>query len=103
MLRTVFGRGPTWAALSLPLFLLSAAPAAAADDGTRADEVETLKNVAYYEGADADPVHHKLDLYVPKGKKDFPVLFFVHGGAWRHGDKNYFGVGPSLGKFYAGH
>ena len=55
-------------------------------------EVETVKDVAYYEGEDADKVKHKLDLYVPKDKKDFPVLFFVHGGAWISGDKNYFGV-----------
>jgi acetyl esterase/lipase len=54
-------------------------------------EVETIKDVAYYEGKDADPVKHKLDLYLPKGKKDFPVLFFVHGGGWRNGDKKSFG------------
>jgi acetyl esterase/lipase len=53
-------------------------------------EVEVAKDIAYYEGKDADPVKHKLDLYLPKGKKDFPVLFFVHGGAWRGGDKKSF-------------
>jgi len=52
-------------------------------------EVETVKDLAYYEGPDADPVKHKLDLYLPRGKKGFPVLFFVHGGGWRSGDKNY--------------
>jgi acetyl esterase/lipase len=54
-------------------------------------EVEVIKDIAYYEGRDADPVKHKLDLYLPKGKKDFPILFFVHGGAWRAGDKRSFG------------
>src|SRR5207253_2185588 len=29
--------------------------------------VETVKDVAYLEGKDADPVRHKLDLYLPKG------------------------------------
>jgi len=51
-------------------------------------EVRRVLDVPYYEGSDADPVKHKLDLYLPKDQKDFPVLFFVHGGAWRHGDKN---------------
>ena len=54
-------------------------------------EVEVVKDIAYYEGKDADPVKHKLDLYLPKGKKDFPVFFFVHGGAWRGGDKKLYG------------
>jgi acetyl esterase/lipase len=67
--------------------------------GARADhrtpsglyEVEVLKNVAYYEGKDADPIKHKLDLYLPKGQKNFPVLFFIHGGGWRQGDKTIYG------------
>src|SRR5262249_1985348 len=46
---------------------------------------------------------HKLDLYLPKDQKDFPVLFFVHGGAWVHGDKGQFGLYSGLGRFYASH
>jgi hypothetical protein len=42
-------------------------------------QVETIKDIAYYEGKDADAVRHKLDHYLPKGKKDFPVMMFVHG------------------------
>src|SRR5207237_10002694 len=34
---------------------------------------------------------HKLDLYLPKDHKDFPVLLFVHGGAWTSGNKNLYG------------
>lgn len=51
-----------------------------------------IKDIAYYEGADADPIRHKLDLYLPKGHKDFPVLFFVHGGGWIYGTKEYYGI-----------
>src|SRR5437016_798438 len=64
-------------------------------------EVQAVRDVPYYDGEDADKTKHKLDLYLPKGQKDFPVLFFVHGGAWRTGDKNYFGFYAGLGKFYA--
>lgn len=52
-------------------------------------EVEVFTDVAYRTDSDADKVRHKLDVYVPKGKKDFPVLFFVHGGAWTIGSKDY--------------
>jgi acetyl esterase/lipase len=64
-------------------------------------EVEVHKDLAYYDGPDAHPVKHKLDLFVPKGKKGYPVLFFVHGGAWRSGDKSFLGVYTALGKFFA--
>lgn len=62
-------------------------------------EVETVKDIAYVEGVAADPDKHKLDLYLPKGQKDFPVLMFVHGGSWRSGDrKMYAPLGNVLAK-----
>jgi acetyl esterase/lipase len=65
-------------------------------------EVEVVRDLPYYAGSDADPVKHKLDLYLPKGAKDFPVLFFVHGGAWRHGDKRIlFDVHGKVGRIFA--
>src|SRR6516225_5364587 len=50
-------------------------------------DVRVIADVPYYTGKDADPIKHKLDLYLPKGQKDFPVLFFVHGGTWKSGDR----------------
>jgi arylformamidase len=61
-------------------------------------EVETIKDVAYNDAKDADPVRHKLDLYLPKGQKDFPVLIFVHGGYWKFGNKDLY---EPIGKLYA--
>ena len=66
-------------------------------------DVKVIRNVAYYEGDGADAVHHRLDLYLPKGQKDFPVVFFVHGGAWMRGDKNHFGIYARLGRCLARH
>jgi acetyl esterase/lipase len=64
--------------------------------------VRVVQDIAYYDGPDADPVKHKLDLYLPEGHKDFPVLLFVHGGAWRHGDKKYlFDVYGKVGRVFA--
>lgn len=61
-------------------------------------EVTTLKDIAYNDAPNADPVKHKLDLYLPRNHKDFPVLFFVHGGAWRFGDRKTY---AKLGEAFA--
>ena len=61
-------------------------------------EVEKHLNLVYNPAKDADPVKHKLDLYVPKGAKDYPVLMFVHGGSWRSGSKDLY---ASLGDTFA--
>jgi acetyl esterase/lipase len=53
-------------------------------------EVEAVKDIDYHGGKDADKVRHRLDLFLPKGQKDYPVLVFVHGGAWSKGNKNGF-------------
>ncbi len=52
--------------------------------------VEVVRDVAYDDGKDADPVRHRLDLYLPKDQKGFPVLLFVHGGGWTRGSKEAF-------------
>jgi acetyl esterase/lipase/peroxiredoxin len=61
-------------------------------------EVEAVKDIAYYDGDGADAKKHKLDLFLPKGQKDFPVLFFIHGGAWVIGDRSWYG---KLGETFA--
>jgi arylformamidase len=71
------------------------------DKEAKTYEVKAIKDVAYYESEDADKVKHKLDLYLPKDKEGFPVFFFVHGGAWVHGDKNFLNLYSSLGTYLA--
>jgi len=61
-------------------------------------EVEVVKGIAYNTAPDADAERHKLDLYLPRGAKDYPVFFFIHGGAWRGGNKNLYGP---IGKTFA--
>jgi len=59
--------------------------------------VEKHKDLTYCDGTDADRERHLLDVYVPKGIKNFPVVLFVHGGAWKWGDKSlYAGIGESF-------
>jgi len=64
-------------------------------------KVRELRDVAYFEGKGADCFRHKLDLFVPKGKKDFPVVVLVHGGCWTIGDKSCCGLYSAVGHFLA--
>lgn len=82
-----------WACWGLLVVCFGSSAVAAEDAGktsTSSQEVHKVLDVSYYQGANANPAKHKLDLYLPKDQKDFPVIFFVHGGAWRHGDKSGF-------------
>jgi acetyl esterase/lipase len=87
------------AALFGLLALCSASPLRA--DGPSGDPVRVVRGLRYYEGLDADPRSHQLDLYLPKGRTDFPVLFFLHGGGWTVGDKDHFGIYTKLGRCLA--
>lgn len=62
--------------------------------------VKTVKDLSYSTGSEADPVKNKLDLYTPEGRKDYPVLFFVHGGTWKSGDRKIY---VKLGELFASH
>ncbi len=64
-------------------------------------EVARIRDIAYYDGKGADSYRHKLDVYVPKGKKDFPVVLLVHGGAWMVGDNRCCGLYSTVGEYLA--
>ncbi len=65
---------------------------------TLASNIEVHKDITYTDGDPADAQKHKLDLYLPTDKKNFPVLLFIHGGSWRSGDKALY---PALGNRFA--
>jgi acetyl esterase/lipase len=64
-------------------------------------EVERVRDVEYYEGKAPDPHKNHLDLYLPKGKKNYPVVVLVHGGSWVMGDNRRYGLVSSVGEFLA--
>jgi acetyl esterase/lipase len=82
---------------------LPADPARADGPDRKNGHVQVVRNIAYCEGEGADPVHHRLDLYLPKGQKGFPVVFIVHGGSWTRGNKNHLGIYAALGRCFARH
>ncbi len=63
-------------------------------------DVLEVRDVAYKSGL-ADPIRHRLDMYLPRDKKDFPVVVLVHGGAWTIGDNRSGGLYPCVGQFLA--
>jgi acetyl esterase/lipase len=62
--------------------------------------VEAHTNLTYYSGEGADKYRHRLDLYVPKGKRDVPVMMFVHGGGFTVGIKDQYAF---VGQVFAGY
>jgi len=66
-------------------------------NSTRSTNVTAVKDVVYVDGS--NETKHKQDLYRPKDASRAPVFFFVHGGAWRSGDRSLY---PPLGYRFAG-
>src|SRR5499427_446937 len=75
------------AAAILVVLALTTAVRAADPPGSR---FETHTNLTYYSGEGADKYRHRLDLYVPKGRRDVPVVMFVHGGGFTVGIKDQY-------------
>ncbi len=56
--------------------------------------VTVKKDLPYTQGKPEDAAKHKLDVYSPATPVEggAPVLFFVHGGSWRSGDRSNYGI-----------
>jgi acetyl esterase/lipase len=56
---------------------------------TAVQDYEILRDIAYQtDGSDYAQERGKLDIYLPKNRRDFPVLVWFHGGALMYEDKN---------------
>lgn len=49
-----------------------------------------LSDIMFKNSSDPSDSKNKLDLYVPDNVISGPLLVYVHGGAWRTGDKSDF-------------
>lgn len=63
-------------------------------------KVRTVLDIPYHAGRPADRRKHQLDLYLPVRDEQFPVVFFIHGGAWTTGDRKLYSL---LGRAIARH
>lgn len=72
-----------WAFTAAAIF-----PVAVMAEGEGATGVEKLKGIEYARPG-GQPM--KLDLYLPKNSdgRTYPVVVWIHGGAWRGGDRNF--------------
>jgi acetyl esterase/lipase len=64
-------------------------------------EVEEVRDITYDGAAKPATFRQQLDLFVPKGKKDYPTVVVVHGGGWFIGDNRCCGLYTTLGHFLA--
>jgi acetyl esterase/lipase len=73
-------------------------------------EAQVVRDVAYRDDPGADPVKHRLDLFLPSASegsngRGWPLLVFVHGGGWTSGDKGLRVGGAdvygNIGRFFA--
>lgn len=70
--------------LAVALALLATTQAAHGSDALR--DVVVERDLSYVAGEDV-PDRQKLDLYRPAGEGPWPVLMWVHGGAWAVGHR----------------
>jgi len=52
------------------------------------DDVRVVKDVDYVDGQEYSNGKDRLDLYLPVGAKEVPIVVFFHGGGLRQGDKS---------------
>src|SRR5262249_48907184 len=52
------------------------------------DGVTVFRNIVYYDGPYSNPQRQNLDVYMPPGATNSPVVFLAFGGMWRNGDKS---------------
>ncbi len=72
-------------------FIQNCRPAAAEKIKQRQNSFKFMENISYKTGYDLSEYEKercKLDLYLPQGKKDFPLMVWFHGGSLQRGDKN---------------
>lgn len=75
-------------AVSLPLVVLVSA------SKQKPEQFTVHKDLPYVDKSQ-DPFQ-QLDLYLPEGEGPFPVIVWIHGGAWVAGDKNHPPAVPRL-------
>ena len=77
------------------------APSAIAGGNYVVDRVDSSFDIPYDAPPAAGGSKHHLDVYQPHGQTGTKVVLFVHGGAWKQGDKNiYLELGNVLAGYY---
>ena len=51
-------------------------------------KMRMARNIVFQKDNGASNGRNRLDLYLPRDKKEFPVIFWIHGGGLHSGDKS---------------
>lgn len=51
-------------------------------------DIREYHGLSYYQGEGTDSLKHKLNLFIPEGTENPPLLIWIHGGAWAFGDRD---------------
>ena len=79
----------SWKSLTLLLVCLwSAGTIAAQPEASEHYEVVIGRNISYAHNEESHP-RRVLDIYLPDGAENFPLLMFVSGGGWTQGSKDW--------------
>jgi len=82
--------------LLLSVLLITLAPFGAAS--SLGADYTLHSDIVYYQCDGCNEDLLSLDIYAPRSNGPFPVVVFIHGGAWQIGDKKYDG---SKGEYFA--
>lgn len=82
-------------AIFLTTLILGWAGAEAAEEETN-NNMRITRDIVYRTPPPADPELNALDIYRPLEGDNLPVMIFIHGGAWRAGDKEWEGDKPQF-------
>lgn len=85
---------------SNPIYLRESQPEDLPEPPASLDSnVRAIGDIRYAEDKPQAAGTHQLDLYLPRDKKNFPVLFFIHGGVWKPDDRSrYVALGNRFAK-----
>ena len=72
-----------WFVLAASCVLACAIPA-----GAQSTQVTVVRDLDYVPGVDYPGSKDRLDLYIPQGARNAPVIFSLHGGALSIGDRS---------------
>ena len=79
----------TFAATTIVLLtVLPAAAQSAVGSGSSRTSLKIVRDVDYVANADYADGKDRLDIYVPDGARNTPVIFSIHGGALEAGDRS---------------
>jgi len=85
-----------WLAFLMIWGIVIAGMAACGTTSVQADGGMRIKRNIPYVTANRPAAAQTLDIYAPETGDNLPVIFWIHGGAWKYGDKTMVDIKPQV-------